>query len=258
MRALPPTIRRLYDAADKLKITIPADIRRDLDKPLTVVDRAETAVFDGPAIGEAVTAAFMADRDPVTDPAVLEAIVRDKLNATQTINQIVETGSYALHDASLKHLDRIVEAFKPTYDKAGAAFTEAVERLTAAGITELDGAGGGSLELARLNIQAREAAATMQTIATATGSLIVTVGRVNGTPVGAMVNRLDTGDTAAVELINTLRPGWTTWDAVNAGYTPSLATPTEADNRAARAYEGNQTQANNADKLYRDALRKTI
>lgn len=243
MRNLPPTIRNIYKVATRHKITIPADIRRDLDKAMNVIDRAESATFDGPTIGEAVTAALMAERNPVTDNAVQLAIVRDRLQSTQTISQIVGTATGTLYDATLKHLDRIVEVFKPVFNKAGETFTEAVEQLTAAGITKLDGTGGSNLDLARANIQAREAAEIMQEIGGATGSLLVAVGRLNGTPLGTKVNRIDTGDTPAVEILNTLQHSSNPWDAVVAGYTISLATPTETDDRAAHAYEIQEAKA---------------
>lgn len=243
MRNLPHLIRKLYDTAEKHKVTIPAAIRKDLDTHLEVIKRAESATFTGETIGAAVISALMADRDPVTDPNVQAAIVRDRMNSTQTINQIVETSTTMLHSAIREHMEEIFEAFKPAYNKAGATFTDAVQQLHEAGFSNTAEGGHPNLELARANLDAREAETTITTLHQAITTLLVTAGSKNGTPLGRMVDRLDTGDAPSYQILNTLTQGWTLWDAVVAGYTISLATPNETDDRAAHAYavQGTET-----------------
>lgn len=92
---------------------------------------------DYAALARAWATAVVKDRDPVTDPDILTAIVANVLNQGD-----LSTAATAVHDHALikmlpDHLDGIMAALKVTADQAGRTLTEAHDIIGTADLSDL-------------------------------------------------------------------------------------------------------------------------
>ncbi|RJT81960.1 hypothetical protein D6T63_04220 [Arthrobacter cheniae] len=236
-RTLPLTVRQLLKAADAHKVTIPVQIRKELDRRMGLINAAAELNFTGKSVPEAVNDSLEAGTDPFTDQGIQEAIVMEKLRQMSGTEALTEVARTRLYTVVADNLDEIVEAFKPVYDEAGQRLSAAHAVLIAGGMDDLDDERilKAGIEVARANTEAREALHTLQALDSAINMLLSIIGRLDGTPVGSTVRRLHTGDTPADD-IRMLGKNLTHWAGVSAGHTVSLAGPTETNKRREHAY----------------------
>jgi len=238
LRSLAPAIRKVLACADSLGASLPANIRKGLDNRLVIVTKVTDVDFTGPTIEQAVTAAIVAGREPAADPAVHAAVALKTIRSLNTFGTLADPAIADLFDFAVTHRDDIVKAFQPAFTTAGEKLETAHHIITGAGFAKLDNPNilTAGLTVAKANVEAREALDVLNTIRGAVGSLLVTIGGINVTPIGQTIQHIDTGN-ASAETIRHHGRGLASWDAITLGYTISLATPTETETRAERAYE---------------------
>jgi hypothetical protein len=257
-RVFPQAMRRLVQTAEKRGVNFPAKIRKEIDDDLALIDKADKFDFaNGPSMSDVVLAAIREDRDPLADPEVIRIVARDAINQRTNFGTITQSATERLHATVISNLDEIVDQFKPVFNTAGAKLAAAYEVLTAAGFKALDDQGimTAPMSVAKANVEAREAIETISAITQALALVYTCTGSANPTPVGRVVQIADIEDTPAMSIARTRSGHMSPWEIVAAGFTLSLANPTDTDARAQHAYEVEELRTLAAAKADRDYIR---
>jgi hypothetical protein len=235
-RVFPIAVRQTLSAAATFDATIDPDLHEEIETKLGLITEAAALTFEGATVAEAVNDALAAGRDIPSDPGVRDAYFRAELRRLRDSDQLAEIARQRLYKAVVSNIDAIVEAFKPAHDAAGERVAAAHAVITAHGIPNLEDSGivSAGLDVARANVEAREALAVIHAIDTALRMILTSTGKLNESPVSSVVRMADTGNASADDIRRQGR-NLTPWEAVDAGYTISLATPTETNERVARA-----------------------
>lgn len=235
-RVFPIAVRQTLAAATKFSATIDPDLHEEIETKLGLITEAAALTFEGATVAEAVNDALAAGRDIPSDAGVRDAYFRAELRRLRDSDQLAEIARYRLYVAVVSNIDAIVEGFKPTYDAAGERVAAAHTVITAHGIANIADSGimSAGLEVARANVEAREALAVIHAIDAALTMILSATNTLNESPISSIVRMADTG-TASSDDIRRQGRTLTPWEAVTAGYTISLATPAEARERVARA-----------------------
>ncbi|ANJ26650.1 hypothetical protein [Agromyces aureus] len=239
-RSFAPTIRKYLTTADQYAVELPDVLAADITKKLALIEAANNLDLTGPSVAEATYDAISNGKNPLDDKEVLRATVRSALLPIVSQSGIANVGIDRLSETVRDNIDELVAAYQPAYDSTGERFTEAHAILTAHGITGLDDPRVSSmgLDIARANLDAREAHKILHDLHEAIGTLLYLVGRAEGTAVGALLQNVDAGDATATEILDAFRGSKRAdhWDIATAGYRISLATPTEVEARREQAY----------------------
>ncbi len=228
MRYLPTAVRTLITTADQLKVALPKTARADLIHALDVIDKATSMNDLSSDVPAAVFNALDAGNDPTSDPEVIAAAVRAQIGNQAVYSQVIDRASVNLVDTVRLHIDGIFDTFKPAYDKAGVQLEEAHAILTSHGIDSLDRTdqiATAGLDVARANLQAREATVLLDQITNPLTQLLVASELTPGSYLGLAFTTVDTGDAPAVAVRQSMghKTKLSPWAALSAGYTLSLA-----------------------------------
>lgn len=258
-RIFPITVRQLLAAADKHNVTIPPKLRNQIDKDIHIIDLVSEMNFkDGPTIAEALVDALAGDRDPFSDPAVQAAMTRETIANRHSFGGLTEAARVRLLETVTASVEDIVESFKPAFNKAGAKLATAHATLTSAGVPTPDAPEvmNRSLPIAAASIDARNTLETIREIWSVIDLVLNATGRSSGAAGGRTAQIIDTGDATSGE-VRQLEQGRKAdpWAALNAGYTISLATPTEVKERVARVRAADQQTEADAVSAFKDAFK---
>ncbi|WP_347757312.1 hypothetical protein [Agrococcus sp. ProA11] len=238
-RILPDIATNVLKAADDHRATIPAALRKRIEQQIQLIDDASSIDLGSVSVGEALADAITEGRDPLTDPAVQRAALAKQLSNMTAFEGLSNAARDRLTATLRENIDQLVTVFQKPYADAGQALTDAYATLTAAGIHDLASPDiqRASLEVAAANVTARTAITALEQIDLSIGQLIYALGLSNAARTGKTHARFDTGDLsrAEVEAGQTTRTKVTHWEGVRRGYTISLATPAETEERVEKA-----------------------
>lgn len=254
-RSLPHMLRRLFAAYTQYGVK-PPKVAAELDELITVAETIERTRFAPEPLDVVVATSIREGRDPVDDPAVLRSIVASHLAGLTGAGALGSAARAEVAGVAKVAVDDLIEPLQAPFAEAGAKFTAAHTVLTAAGITGLRDRvlATASLPVATAGVEARTAEATMRTIAEATAQVLMQLDLWDATPIGVRVRTVDTGDAGSTAILRALpATGHDAWAAANAGYTHSLATPTEQAERYARVYQRDEELVAEAASLARQA-----
>lgn len=234
-RIIAQLVRGVLNAADQHGAKIKPTLRQSLSAQIEQMRAATNLDLSGPSVADTVMAALSDGRNPVEDPAVVHAIVRERLGSGETTAQLTDVARNQLTATVTENADAIVAAFQPAYNTAAAALTNNADVLRRAGIEDLEAR---ALTRANVNVAtaaatAREAIKTLNDINNALSPLLQTIGRLDGSPLARVVRIVEPGNATASELLRL--PHGDPWAAVLAGFTVSLGTPSEIRERVAQA-----------------------
>lgn len=257
-RLLPSAIRLVLQTADELQVKLPAVIRDDLDSHMALINNVAETSFAGQSIAQAVNEAVLAGNDPVDDPAVQAAFIRDRVCELQNVGALNSAALDMLHASVRPALDAIFDAFKPAFDTAGTQLTEAHAVFVSNGLTEMDDTqiASSGIDVAQANLDARRSIETMRRIRNVLDAVEAALGKIgSGNGVSRAAMTIDPGDTPATEMRRFLG-AITPWEALNAGYTISLASPTEQRARVARALAADEAADVALDQKRKDSIKQ--
>lgn len=234
-RIISQSTATLLRAADRHGAKIAPKLRATIQTQIEAVDGVTGLDLSGPTTAQAVMTAISEGRNPVEDTAVLHAIVRDQLGSGETTAQLADTAREILLATITNNIDDIVGAFRTAFNDAGIELTKHADTLRESGIEDLEARAltRANLTNATAAVKAREAIARINDIENAVNPVLVSIGRLDGTPLGRIVRFVEPGTATAHDLLR-LTPA-TPWTAATAGLTVSLATPGEISDRVARA-----------------------
>lgn len=256
-RIIVTTARKTLALADELGATIAPDVRDRLARELALSESADRLDVTGPSLADATRAALAAGRDPLTDQAVAAAVTRQALAQLASSGALAEIARQAVAALVAEHRDDLVAAFQPAYTEAADQLATEHAIITGAGIDDLDDPTliNAGMTVTSAYARARQADHTLRRIGDAVAALLVATGRMEGTPVGVVARLVDAPGATADDLIR-LGKNPTPWQILSAGYRPSIATPSEAAERYARAYAAQRGVAARTEQAERDAMVK--
>lgn len=238
-RTITSSIRKYIRTADQYQIKIPNELRANLT---IAADSSETITpeINAPTLREAVYAAHKAGRDIVTDPDVTAAVIGEQVAQLTVYNDpLTEQARTDAVRYVRTHADAIIDAFKPVYNTHAQALTDAHSTLG----TTLNGPNDPALLQARgrrgeAALAAREAAHTLDDLDLALKGLLAAANTQDTSRLGPVALTVDISEHSAHQT----NPRMSHWDALNNGYTISLANLTEARARRESAYEVDETE----------------
>lgn len=242
--------------ADNLDVAIPDTLRGTLEAAITAARDATHTQAEVPDLAGLIATAIAEGRDPLKDTTVREAAVDhtilNALGPGAIAAALAERAAVVARD----NAPAIVAAFKPRYAELGRLLAEDHATMAAAGVDDLDHARQSvraGTDTARAHARALETMSTLAAIDNAL-ALLRSFMASDGTPVGSVVRTVDAPDAAPDELRKFgLNPSH--WQIVGQGWTLDLATPDEAAQRYARAYEVQASHDRDADERGRAAIR---
>lgn len=233
LRSIAPITRTLLTTAEKVEAKISSATKKALDQKLALAERINAYVPDAPALSAAVVDALSRDVDPLTDPKVLQAHLAEFIG--QVRHGFPETTNWQIQETLRDEWPNIITAFKVPFDRAGEQLREAHKKLTEAGVLELTNTAPSNSEtLAVTWVRAHEASRTIRTICNMLGSSTVVFGW------SRYIGDARTYDTHGEPTDHRFKTP--PWDALGKGWTISLATAEEYDERLSAEEDTRQTR----------------
>lgn len=243
-RLVEMTVRNLLKTADEVGAKIKPTLRKDITARFDLLTAANTVDLNGPSVPDAMADALLAKRDPMADPAVREAVIRQQLQNQQAGLSI--SAGEKLERLIADHIDELVDAFKPVYDANGAELGKAHAVMKERGVPEIDSAlvASSDMEAAAANYAARNAREILRSIDVVIHPLLSLFSRINGANTGRVLQFADAGDATTGTIMQKLR--YDHWTALEAGFTIRLANPTDTMARVEHARAMQEREQNRA------------
>lgn len=256
-RLIASATTQLLSTLDSTAAKLPKNLRTDIDTRLENASTIGSYQLKEQSIAEAMHDAITEGRDPLADPNVQRAALASSLTASQASGQLSEAAHRRLADVIDANLDTIITAVKGPFDAAGKQLTAAHATLKAAGLTGLDDPGimqSRSIDIVTASAEGRVASDTLNRLDNALNVLLGALQTHSVTGSAATALRFDMGDESLTALSGVRKLAY--WDALDRGYTISLATSDEQAARIQRAEQTDRTREQAA-RLAEDAARKS-
>lgn len=253
-RSIHTVVRSYLTVLDELGGTLDKPFRKEIDQHLNLIAKLDSTDLSGPTIGEATYDALAEGLDPISAPTVHDAIVRAKLRSMESLGMLAQPGRDRLLATIQNRTDELVAGLVLAYNNAGEQFHQAHKELTAEGINGVNDPKitTKTITTARSAFTAREALDVMNRIGQTTAGILLATDQLVTDPIGRVVRIIEPGTatTAAIKQLSTNH-----WKIVGAGYTISLATPTETQARIDRARDADRKFAAEQDKAIKQKMR---
>lgn len=252
-RLIPNATKQFLKTLDATGAKLPKSLHAEINKRLENANTIGDYRLKEQSIADALHDAITDGRDPLTDPAVQRAALVSTLSGSDAISGLADAAHRRLGDVVTENIDTLITALKGPFDAAGKQLADAHATIKSAGLSSFDDPSiiqSRSGEVVTAGAQARVATDTLTKLDNALNPLL------NATDTRSRVGeshpafRFDMGD-HAFQGIRRL----TYWDALDRGYTISLATRAEKAARIQRAEEVAEAQEREVS-LTHEAARK--
>lgn len=232
-RIILPAVVQFVALADD--VSAPITARPTIDTAFATVDRLGNLPEHSTVI-DATLDAIRRDKDPATDPAVRAALTARDLAPILT----GAAEAVALDLVGNLDADDLIAALQPAHADAAADYTAAWHTLAPTGATGLRDPllAAAAPPIADAAYAALLALRRLERLEQVTGALIVALGHSLAGATSVLHRVTDTNDSTLSDVRRTLGLGHNSldpWQRLAAGYTISLATPTETDQRIEHA-----------------------
>ncbi|KQR85186.1 hypothetical protein [Microbacterium sp. Leaf179] len=133
-------LRALFEAIKITGYKLPPELlehEADTEKIQNAALAMRNTSTDYAALARAWATAIIEDRDPITDPDILNAIVANVLNQGDLSTAATSVHEHALIEMIPDHLDGIMASLKATADQAGETLTQAHDIIGTAELGDL-------------------------------------------------------------------------------------------------------------------------
>lgn len=254
-----PTLARqilntVFVTAERLGATVPKEISAEHRRLLNASQRSrEMYQHLRGDLASAVVVALENDRDPLTDPAVLDALKgREILQVQRGVEDAIATRTA---DLLIEHGTAIITAFRRPFDRAATAITSALDLLGDVDIDDMHAVLARGGNAAQLWADAKKAGDTIATIRQTWKLLSSAAPQLHVDP---RYRIFIIADIPAGTFIDDQlgHVNLSAWEAARRGFTLSLASPDDLAQRIAAVQTEVQRRQVETDGTYANAIQR--